>query len=101
MDLINKNGWQVNKNWESSKSYSDTDAVAGAAAAGAAASAVCILSCTYKGARSAPLYLHRKYIQQKQQQKQQQLQQQLQQRQQTLSNELQLQLIWLDLQFIW
>ena len=100
-----KNAWRVHKNWESSKSYSDTDAVAGAAAgaaaAGAAASAVCILSCTYKGARSAPLYLHRKYIQQKQQQKQQQLQQQLQQRQQTLSNELQLQLIWLDLQLIW
>ena len=42
-----------------------------------------------------------KYIQQKQQQKQQQLQQQLQQRQQTLSNDLQLQPIWLDLQVIW
>ena len=40
------------------KSYSDTDAAAAAAAAAAAsaaASAVCILSCTYRGARSAPL----------------------------------------------
>ena len=42
------------------KSYSDTDAAAAGAAAGAAAaasaaaSAVCILSCTYRGARSAP-----------------------------------------------
>ena len=34
----------------------NTDAAAGGtAAASAAASAVCILPCTYKGARSAPL----------------------------------------------
>ena len=37
-------------------SYPDAAAAAGAAAAAsAAASAVCILSCTYTGARSAPL----------------------------------------------
>ena len=37
-----------------------------------AASAVCIESCTSTGARSAPLELRNKYIQQKQQQVQQQ-----------------------------
>ena len=57
--------WKSSKKWMSgekvfiqgqNKSYSDTDAAAGAAAAAsAAASAVCILSCTYRGARSAPL----------------------------------------------
>ena len=39
--------------------------VAGAAArAAASAAAVCISSCTYRGARSAPRYLSNKYIQQ-------------------------------------
>ena len=48
---------------------SDTDP---AAAGAAAASAVCTLPRTSTGARSAPLELRRKYIQQKQQQLQQQ-----------------------------
>ena len=53
----------------SEKFYSDTDP---AAAGAAAASAVCTLPSTSMGARSAPLELRRKYIQQKQQQLQQQ-----------------------------
>jgi hypothetical protein len=43
-----------------------------AAASASAASAVCISSCAYKGAQSAPPYNYKKYIQQKQQKQRQQ-----------------------------
>ena len=51
--LGSKGAWKI-KNL-SPWSYPDAAAAGAAAAASAAASAVCILSCTYTGARSAPL----------------------------------------------